>query len=180
VTHALKTFLIASICCALFTAFGSTLAAAQEYKIGVVDMQTVLAKYEKRKAKYDELQKRVDSLQAGIDAKSKAIEAAKADYDKKRKENKISSDELSALELKIRGDYVDYQAELTRNQQQIDSMEEEVLKEVLKDVQATVEKIATDENYHLILNHRSGPNSAVLYAATGIDITSKVLAQLNK
>ena len=178
-THALKTFMIASVCCALFAAFGSTLAAAQEYKIGVVDMQTVLAKYNKRKAKYDDLQKQVDSLQAGIDQKSKAIETAKADYDKKKKDN-IPQAELDALELKIRGDYVDYQAELTRNQQQIDAMEEEVLKEVLKDVQATVEKIAADENYHLILNHRSGPNSAVLFAATGIDITSKVLEQLNK
>lgn len=181
VTHALKNFVIASVCCALFAAIGCTQAAAQDtnYKIGVVDMQTVLAKYDKRKSKYDELQKQVDALQSGIDGKSKAIEAAKADYEKKKKEN-LPSEQLSALELKIRSDYVDYQAELTRSQQKIDSMEEEVLKEVLKDVQAAVEQIATEGNYHLILNHRSGPNSAVLYANNNIDITPKVLEQLNK
>lgn len=182
-THALKNFVIASVCCALFAAVGSTHAFAEDatagYKIGVVDMQTVLAKYNKRKTKYDDLQKQVDALQSGIDAKSKAIEAAKADYEKKKKDG-LASDALSALELKIRSDYVDYQAELTRSQQQIDSMEEQVLKEVLKDVQETVEKIATDGKYFLILNHRNGPNSAVLYAATSIDITPQVLEQLNK
>lgn len=181
-THALKNFVIASACCALFAAFGSTHAFAQDtnYKIGVVDMSALLAKYDKRKAKYDELQKQVDALQSGITAKSNAIEAAKADYDKKQKEGKIPAEELSALELKIRSDYVDYQAELTRSQQKIDSMEEEVLKEVLKDVQEKLESIATAGKYHLILNHRSGPNGAVLYAAPAIDITSQVLAELNK
>lgn len=180
-TYALKNFVIATACCALFAAFGATHAVAEDasYKIGVVDMQTVLAKYDKRKSKYDELQKKVDALQSGIDAKSKAIEAAKADYEKQKKDG-LASDKLSAMELKINSDYIDYKAELTRSQQQIDSMEEEVLKEVLKDVQEAVEAIATSGNYHLILNHRTGPNSAVLYAATNIDITSQVLAQLNK
>lgn len=179
VTYALRNFVIASVCCALFAAVCVTQATAQEggYKIGVVDMQQVLAKYNKRKAKYDDLQKQVDALQAGIDSKSKAIEAAKADYEKKRAT--LSSEELSALELKIRSDYVDYQAELTRSQQKIDSMEEEVLKQVLKDVQEKVEAIAASGNYHLILN-RTGGNSTVLFAAPQIDITSQVLEQLNK
>lgn len=178
-TYALRNFVIASVCCALFAAVCVTQATAQEggYKIGVVDMQQVLAKYNKRKAKYDDLQKQVDALQAGIDSKSKAIEAAKADYEKKRAT--LSSEELSALELKIRSDYVDYQAELTRSQQKIDSMEEEVLKQVLKDVQEKVEAIAASGNYHLILN-RTGGNSTVLFAAPQIDITSQVLEQLNK
>lgn len=180
-THALRNFVIASACCALFAAFAPSRALAQDtnYKIGVVNMQEVLAKYDKRKSKYDDLQKQVDALQSGIDAKSKAIESAKADYDKKKKEN-IPQAELDALELKIRKDYVDYQADLTRSQQEIDAMEEQVLKEVLKDVQEKLEAIATAGKYHLILNHRSGPNGAVLYAAPAIDITPQVLAELNK
>lgn len=180
-THALKNFVIASVCCALFAAAGSTHAFAQDtnYKIGVVDMSDVLSKYNKRKTKYDDLQKQVDALQSGIDTKSKAIEAQKADYEKKKKSG-LAPEELSALELKIRSDYVDYQAELTQSQQKIDSMEEQVLKEVLKDVQVALEAIAKEGNYYLILNHRSGPNGAVLYAAPSIDITPKVLEQLNK
>tara|TARA_R110001592_G_scaffold234706_1_gene492435 strand:- start:595 stop:1020 length:426 start_codon:yes stop_codon:yes gene_type:complete len=141
-------------------------------------MSAVLAKYEKRKDKYADLQKKVDALQAGIDKMSKEIEASKADYDKRKKD--LSDAELFALETKIKNDYANYQNELAKNQREIDGMEELVLKEVLKDIQDAINKVAEADNYHLILNDGKGPRGAVLYAAAGIDITPKILLELNK
>lgn len=179
-THSIKTIMTAPLCCALLAALTCLPAAAQEsqYKIGVVDMQTVLAQYEKRKAKYEELQGQVDALQAEIDAMSAQIEAAKNDYERRRSE--MSEAEMRELEAKIKADYSDYQNELNKSQQRIDSMEEQVLNEVLKDVKAAIDVVAENGNYHLILNNVSGPRGAVLYAHNSIDITSRILEHLNK
>jgi len=151
--------------------------ASVSYKIGVVDMQTVMAEYNKRKDKYAELQKEVDALQKDIDKMSSDIEAAKKSYESGR--DKMNDDEKFDLEDKIKNDYASYRAELDKRQKLIDSKEERVLKEVLSDIDDVITKIATAENYHLILNAKSGPRGSVLYSSPTIDITSKVLSQLN-
>ena len=176
----IKTLLVVALPCMMITGLLSGPAYAQEgdYKIAVVDMQTVLAKYEKRKTKYEDLQKQVDALQSQIDKMSKDIEAAKADYEKRK--DTLSDEELFKLETQIRNDHANYQNELQKSQRQIDGMEELVLKEVLKDIQEVIETVATSGNYHLILNNGKGPRGAVLYASASIDITSKVLVELNK
>ena len=175
-----KTLLVATLLCTLAAGLFSTpaLAADENYKIAVVDMQTVLASYDKRKAKYDDLQKQVDALQAGIDKMSKDIEAARKSYEERRAT--LTDEERVKLETKITNDYATYQNELQMNQRQIDGMEELVLNEVLKDIQEAIEKIATDLSYHLVLNKGKGPRGAVLYASNSIDITPRILEQLNK
>ena len=147
------------------------------YKIGVVDMQAVLAKYEKRKQKYEELEQEVEQRQAGIDEMSEKIEAMKERYESEK--DTMDPDELLALEKQIRDDYATYRSELDKQQRYIDNQEEMVLKEILKDVEAAINKLATEENYHLILNAKSGPRGSVLYHSPTIDITSKVLSALN-
>jgi len=175
-----KTLLVATLFCMLTAGLLATPAEAQDgsYKIGVVDMQAILAQYDKRKAKYDDLQKQVDALQAGIDKMSRDIEAAKDDYEKRKAS--LSDAELFNLETKIRNDYADYQNKLQQSQREIDGMEELVLREVLKDIQAAIEKIAENGNYHLVLNDGKGARGAVLYASASIDITSQILAELNR
>lgn len=180
---------IRSIVIAVFAAVslvaGAPLAQAQgqgggggaSYKIGVVDMQRVIAEYNKREAKYQQLQSQVDALQKDIDALSAKIEA-----NKKKFEASTNAEERSTLKSQIDTDYITYRAELEKRQQQIDTQEEQVLKEVLGDVQKTLESVAKAGNYHLILNGRGGGGgrSAVLYHDTTIDITSQVLDALNR
>jgi outer membrane protein len=151
--------------------------ASTNYKIGVVDMQTILAEYNKRKAKYAELQKEVEALQKDIDDMSTRIETAKKSYEDGQ--SKMTEDDRFDLKTKIESDYATYRAELEKRQKLIDSKEERVLKEVLTDVEDAINKVAASENYHLILNAKSGPRGSVLYHSPTIDITSKVLAQLN-
>jgi len=180
VTHTIKTIVMASVFCALVAALPGQTASAQDgnYKIGVVDMQAVLAGYEKRKTKYEELQKNVDNLQKGIDAMSKDIQKRKDDYDAKKQS--MTPEQLLELETEINADYADYQNELKKSQQKIDSMEAQVLREVVKDIQEAIEAVAKKGNYHLVLNKESGPRSAVLFAQTSIEITSQILDHLNK
>jgi len=153
-------------------------AGATQYKIGVVDMQFVVAEYDKRKQRYQELQAEVDRLQTEIDRMSQEIEKAKQDFEARRAT--MTPEERLELKNKIDADYVVYQSELARRQRLIDNQEEQVLIEVLKDVEGVLAQLAAEENYHLILNGRAGPRGAVLYHSPTIDITSKVLALLNK
>lgn len=153
-------------------------AGATQYKIGVVDMQFVVAEYDKRKQRYQELQAEVDRLQTEIDRMSTEIEKAKKDFEDRRAT--MSAEERLDLKNKIDADYVVYRSELERRQRLIDNQEEQVLIEVIKDVEAVLTQLAAEEHYHLILNGKAGPRGAVLYHSPTIDITSKVLALLNK
>ncbi len=154
-------------------------AAGTQYKIGVVDLKTVVADYNKRKEAYDNLQKEVDDLQKDIDAMSQKIEKAKKDYEASR-ESMGDTERLDA-KGKIEADYATYRSELDKRQRLIDSKEERVLAEVMKDIDSAITKIAEEENYHLILNNaRSGPEPSILYRSPTIDITSKLLAKLNQ
>ncbi|MBI1319944.1 MAG: hypothetical protein GC168_13530 [Candidatus Hydrogenedens sp.] len=155
---------------------------SSSYKIGVVDMQKVMADYEYRKQEYNKLEAKVKELQAPIDALSSKIEALKADYDKlAAKPDKTADDrkDLVAKENEIRSQHADYEAMLRQNQLQIDENEKNVLEDVVTKVQAALKEIGEKENYHLILNGREGSGSAVVYHAAALDITSSVLSKLN-
>lgn len=175
-----------SMCAALALALVSTLsvgvstpAAAQEYKIGVVDVQQVLQKYTKRQQKYTALEAEVKSKQVEIDALSQKIDAAKKDYDAKKSSGAEAST-LIALETQIRNDYATYETKLKQHQATIDGMEKQVLQEVIGDVEGAIKNFGTAGNYHLILNAREGAGGgAVVYHATALDVTAAVLQQLN-
>jgi len=149
------------------------------YKIGVVDMQKVMAEYDKREAKYKELEVKVKELQAPIDALSAKITQMKADYDKRAAEANADRVALAQLEGQVRAEHATYEAKLRESQVQIDELERAVLTSVLDDIKAALKEIGEQQNYHLILNGREGSGSAVVYHSTSIDLTSQLLAKLN-
>lgn len=151
--------------------------ASGGYKIAVVDLQQVVAEYNKRELRYKELESQVKARQAPIDQLSETIEAKKKQYEDGR--TTMSEDDRRDLKFEIEQKFVEYKAMLEKQQNEIDSMEATVLEEVFADIEKTLNKIATRDNYHLILNARGGPRGTVLYHSTQIDITSQVLADLN-
>ena len=148
------------------------------YKIAVVDMQTLMADYDKREQMYKDLEKEVETRQQEIDALSNKIEGMKKDYDSKKRAG-ADVDSLLDLEEVIEREYGKYKAALDENQRVIDQREERVLREVLEDVQTVLNEVGTEGNYHLILNSRQGPRGSVVYFSTTIDITTEVLTRLN-
>ncbi len=151
--------------------------ASGEYRIAVADVQALLADYNKRQQLYNQLESEVESRQREIDQLSSQIEAARQQYEQQAP----NMTEAQRIERRnqIESDYLTYTAELRRNQNYIDSREEGVLREVLADIQAAIERVAIQDNYHLVLNAQPGPRGSVLYHSATIDITSRVLAVLN-
>ncbi len=147
------------------------------YKIAVVDIDLLMREYNKRKQKYEELQKEVDAQQKELDAMMARIEADR----KKLEDGKatLSDEEKLDLKMKIEQETAAYRAELEKRQKTIDSKEERIIRECLDDIQNAINVIATSENYHLVFNTGKSLKSALIYHSPTIDITSKVLAQLN-
>lgn len=179
-TRIIKILLIGALLGATFAAIQRTSVSAQDnsYKIGVANLQMIGNKYEKRKAKYAELQKQMEVLQAGVDQKTATIEAAKKDYEQKK--DGLTAEAAATLELKIKSDIADNQAELTKSQLKIDSMQALMLQEVFKDIHEAIDQIAVKGNYHLVLDSAQGPGAAVLYSHNSIDVTAQILELLNK
>lgn len=151
--------------------------ASGEYRIAVADIQTLLADYDKRQELYDELESEVESRQEEIDQLSNQIEAARQRYEQQAPN--MTEAERIEQRNQIESDYLTYTSELRQNQNYIDSREESVLREVLGDIQAAIERIAIEDNYHIVLNAQPGPQGSVLYHSATIDITSQVLTVLN-
>ncbi len=147
------------------------------YKVAVVDVDLLMREYNKRKQKYEELQKEVDAQQKELDAMMARIEADR----KKLEDGKatLSDEEKLDLKMKIEQETAAYRAELEKRQKTIDSKEERIIRECLDDIQNAISIIATNENYHLVFNAGKSLKSALIYHSPTIDITSKVLAQLN-
>lgn len=150
---------------------------AVPYRIGVVNMQRLMQEYDKRKAKYDELQTEVDELQKDVTTLKDKIEKAQEKLEKDGA--KLTEEERFDLKNQLEDDITIYKTEFTQSQRLIDNKEERVMKEVLKDISATIEQLAEDGQFHLVLNSLSGPGGTVLYHSPTIDITSQVLAILN-
>ncbi|MBI2435495.1 MAG: OmpH family outer membrane protein [Candidatus Hydrogenedentes bacterium] len=151
-------------------------ASSGGYKIGVVDIQTLIADYPKRKQLYDNLEEEKKKLQAPIDAMSKRIEEAKKAYEDSK--SNLSDEERQSTESKIQDDFDAYKLELSKSQRTLDDKEENVLKEVVGDIDKAIAQVAQSGNYHLILNSRGDSRGTVVFAVPGIDITPQVRAIL--
>lgn len=147
------------------------------YRIAVVDVELVMREYNKRKQKYEELQKEVDAQQKDLDNLMNRIEE-----DRKKLESgkaTMSDEEKLDLKMKIEQEAASYRAELEKRQKTIDSKEERIIRECLDDIQNAINIIATSDNYHLVFNAGKSLKSSLLYHSPTMDITSKVLTQLN-
>lgn len=147
------------------------------YKIGVVDIEQVIENYSKKINLMAELKKQVDADQAQVDTMTKELDGLQSEY--KAQSDKMSDADKSAKQGRMRELVTKIKAETETRQGKIDQREGEIRREVFADVNTAIEAIAQAENYHLVLNSRSLPNSSVLYASPTIDMTSKVSAKLS-
>ena len=150
-------------------------AASGQYKIGVVSRKAVLDGYKKVKADYDKLQADVNTRQKEIDKLSEKIQKAKDAYEKEK--DSLGPAERGEREAAVQSDYRQYQAELQTEQANIDSKERLLMKKVFSEIDEVVQRIGTEQGYHLILDGSS--RSGAIYFSPTIDISQKVIDELN-
>lgn len=174
---------VSGTCLALSLTLATSLVRAQEsasagYKIGVVDMVTVFQKYDKREEQFQELLDKRQEAQDRVDALAAKINEKQDKY--KSMELTASEDELESLMLEILSDRSELQAEQTKLQSDVSRVEDQKLRALNEDIRMAIAEIGQAEKYHLILESGSQGTSGVLYSATPLNLTSKVIEKLNK
>lgn len=158
-----------------FAAQGDAAAtpSTTEYKIGVVDMDEVLKGYTKLKTQADALQAERDKLQKDLDAKTDALtKEMEAVKNAPEADRATRSDEIRSKLRNLRADMDRMQGDLNDKAAKLRAKTRE---EIIK----TIQQIGADEKYHLILEGDADGRSTVIYFATPISITSKVIEKLN-
>jgi len=162
----------AALLCLAFGASGQT-----SNKVGVISVQGAIvgtkdgqkasqeldAKFAPRKKDFDTRQSELASLQ---DQANKGGSVLSED-----KRGQLARD-IDEKKKRLERDMQDAQEELQSEQQRL-------LQSLGQRMMAVIEKYAKDNNYTMILDV-SNPNTPVLYASSGIDITSDIISLYDK
>jgi Skp family chaperone for outer membrane proteins len=148
-----------------------------QYKIAVVNRKVVMEGYKKVKGEYDKLQAEVEERQKPIDKLSDKIQGERDAYEKEK--DSLTPTERAERENTIQSEFRQYQAELQRQQADIDSKERLMMKKFFAEMDEVIQKISAEQGYHLILDGSGGRMPAVIYFSPTIDISQKVVDALN-
>jgi outer membrane protein len=147
-------------------------AAAADVKIAVVNLQTVLETSVAGKAAQDQLKSQRDKLEADLKQKGSELQElekrlqrdsmvmSKETREDKEREFRIKASDFQALQKKYRGDLQD--------------LERQLMGDLQKDISALVSEIGKKEGYQLVIS-----NIGVLYSQPSIDITARLVQELN-
>ena len=156
----------------VFFFFTNSLFAADVAKIGVIDLQKLLATSNAGKAIQAELKKQKDKMENDLKQKGTEIEKiskrleresmvmSKEMREEKEREQRIKINDFKTLQKKYRTD--------------LQKLEAQLMNQLQNDLKELVESIGKKEGYLLIVNKH-----IVLYSPGSIDITNKLIKQLN-
>ena len=161
------------VCFFIFIVFSNFSLAADVAKIGVIDFQKVLETSTAGKLIQSELKKENEKMAADLQAKGTEIEKigqrleresmvmSKEMREEKEREQRIKVNDFKTLQKK-------YRAALQK-------LQVELMQQLQSDVTALTQEIGKKEGYLLIMDKRG-----VIYAPTSVDLSDKLIQQLNQ
>jgi len=168
----MKRTLAAVICGAsLFLAAGNV--AADPLKIGVIDLQQIMQKSNQIAALNDQLTKEFKPRQDKIISAQKDLQA-ETDQANRNGATMTESDR-NKLQDKIIADRSNVQGMMLSFQRDVTTAQNEAMQKFMAQLNTAVSSVAAANSFDLVLQ-RSG----VPYVKSDLDITSKVLDELNK
>jgi outer membrane protein len=153
---------------------GHASAAANEPKIGYVDMARALNDVEdgkaakaKLKVDFEAKQQKLDKMQNDLRDKKEAFDKRVAMMKPEARQEKEA--ELQRAMMEVQQTYMQLQQELMESETQLGQS-------IRKKLQAVIDKVGDKENYFLILN----TGDTVLYNKRHMDLTDDLIREYNK
>jgi outer membrane protein len=147
-------------------------ALAEDMKLGYVDMQRALNETEDgRKAKAN-LKKVFDQKQKELDEQQAALKKDIEDLDKKR--TLLPADKVREKEAELQSRMQKVQQTYLRHQQDLSAKEQEATAKIFERMTRIIGKIATAENFSMILD-----KSALVFAKPHLDLTNELIRRYN-
>ena len=156
----------------LTVAGGSRAIGADAPKIGVVNLQTVLETSVAGKAAQGEIRGQKDKLEA--DLKQKGNELQELEKRLQREATVMSKEAREGKERELRIKASDLQALQKKYRTDLQDLERKYMGQLQKDISDLVTEIAKKEGYVLIIS-----TIGVLYSQQGMDITARLIQDLN-
>jgi outer membrane protein len=152
--------------------------AAKDFKLGYVDYDRVIAKYEAAV----EAQKVMDTVRTSFEAKAESL---KADYEKSQQEYESQQLTLSEEGKRAKMAEVDqrkksydaYVADVYGKGGKIDLKYKELIAPIVDKIDSATSRLAVDEGFALVLD---ASKAGVVYAQSGLDLTQLVIDDLNR
>lgn len=150
----------------------NSLFAANVAKIGVIDLQKILATSTSGKAIQAQLKSQKDKMESDLKKKGSEIEKiskrleresmvmSKEMREEKEREQRIKINDFKTLQKKFRSD--------------LQKLEGRLMNQLQKDIKGLVDAIGKKKGYLLIINKYN-----VVYSPDSIDITNDLIKQLN-
>ena len=139
-------------------------------KIGVVDVQRILARSAAGVAAREQLEREKAAMQKEVDTKRQELEKLKEELDKKgplmtadtRKEKQDVFDRKRRDATRLVDDF----------QKELEKKEQGLLQKVLQEISGVIEKIGKGRNYYMIVEKRG---ASVVYSTAEADITDEII-----
>ena len=162
---------------ALIAAAVARPAVAQEIKLGYVDGEKVVQAYKGYKDAETQFEKQRDAWNQELDKRTRDMKSMEEDF--KAQELMLSDtkkkEKLSLLDEQRRG-LEKYYQEIFGPGGEAARKNEGLLRPILDKVNSTIREVGEQEKYTMIFDTS---NTGIAYAATGIDLTEKVIQRLN-
>lgn len=149
-------------------------ASAEGLKVAVIDVNKVLNESEAGKAARKKMEDRYEQLKKKIDTISEEARKMKEDLDKQK--ILLGKEKLKEREEALNAKVSELRQITQEAEKEMQNRQGELTREVLKIVEAQVDRIVKDEKIDLLLERSSG----VVHFNPSLDITSKVLNLVNK
>ena len=153
----------------------TTVAMAEEAKIGFVDMQKAIQSTELGKRAKKELESEFNSKKKELQEKEKDLKKMGEDLEKK---SMVMSDEVKQKkQMEFQEEMVKYRELVGKSQLSIQEKERNLTQPILEKMRNILGEIGEKESYTVILEKAE---NSVMWAPKKIDLTERVIAEFNK
>ena len=151
--------------------------APAELKIAYVEVDSIMTQYTFAKEYSSLLEKKGQNIQATIAQKGQQLQAAAANFQQKVQQNAYTREQAEAIQAGLQKQNNDLQGLQQRLSNEFASEQEKYNKALHDSIAHYLAEYNKDKKYSIIFS-KSGDN--LLYADKAYDITSEVIAGLNK
>jgi outer membrane protein len=153
----------------------SSVASAEDAKVGLVDMQRALQTTEAGKKARAQLEKEFKATKAQFDSEKASIEKMGEEF---KKQSLVLSDEARAKkQAEVQERIMKFQEKASRSQQEIQNKERQMTGPMIEKIRTIVAELAKQKGYSVVLEKGE---ANVLFSLEKDDLTAEVVTAFNK
>jgi outer membrane protein len=152
--------------------------AAKEFRVGYVDTDRVIAKYEAAVDAKKQLDAEISKFEARADSLKSDYEQAKQEYESQQLTLSEEGKRAKLAEVEQRKKrYESYLNEVYGRDGRIEQKNKELIAPIVEKIDSAVARLAAEEGFALVVD---AAKAGIVYSQAGLDLTQLVIEELNR